>query len=322
MAKPLPSEVERLIHYQKGIVRRGQLIDAGMPPSAIRRRLISGEWRRLGEGAYATFTGESIREAKLWTAVLLAGTGALLSHETAAELHGFAKETSSKIHVSVPVTRDPARTFPMRGVILHRCRIMRPYRIQAPWMLPTTGVESTAVDLATAAQTFDDAYAWICRVMKNQRTAPTLLRNEMGARSKLRWRAWLTEALADAESGINSALELRYVRGVEQAHGLPVAQRQAKQHANAKVMYLDNLYVGYQLCVELDGVAYHPPEERQRDNDRDNAIIAATNIRTMRFDWVSVTERRCLTAQLVVNALRNNGWRGTPCRCKRDCPVT
>lgn len=186
MAKPLLPEVDRLIRYQEGIVRRGQLIAVGMPPSAIRRRLVSGEWRRLGEGVYATFTGKPIREAKLWAVVLLAGPGALLSHETAAELHGFAKEASRKIHVSVPVTRDPARKFPMRGVVIHRCSVMRPYRVQGPWILPQTGLESTAVDLITAAESFDDAYGWICRATKNHLTVPVLLRQEIAGRAKIR----------------------------------------------------------------------------------------------------------------------------------------
>jgi very-short-patch-repair endonuclease len=322
MARPLPPDVDRLIRYQAGIVRRGQLIDAGLPPSAIHRRLASGEWQRLGEGVYATFTGRQIREARLWTAVLLAGPGALLSHETAAELHGFAKGPSPIIHISVPAPRDPARSFAMRGVILHRCRVMRPDRVQAPWVLPRTGMASTAIDLIKVAETFDDAYSWVCRATKNQLIAPILLREELAMRGKMRWRTWLTEALSDAESGIDSALELRYVRDVERAHRLPSAQRQARQYADGKVMRLDNLYADYHLCVELDGAAYHPPEERQKDADRDNANIAATNTRTMRFDWVSATEKRCKTARLVAEALRNNGWKGMPRRCAKGCPVT
>src|ERR1700683_1474617 len=110
MIRPLPSAVELLVHNQEGIVRRGQLIDAGMTPSGIHRRLASGEWRRLREGIYCEFTGKSTGEGKLGTAVLLAGPGALLSYETAAELHGFAKKACPNIHVSVPAARDPVRT--------------------------------------------------------------------------------------------------------------------------------------------------------------------------------------------------------------------
>jgi predicted transcriptional regulator of viral defense system len=321
MVRPLDPKTEALARDQKGIVRREQLIAAGMSPSAIQRRIASGDWQCLGNGVYATFTGESIREAKLWTVVLRAGPGALLSHETAAELHGFAEKTSKKIHVTVPAGRHPGRNRSMRNVVIHRSRILVPDRIQAPWLLPRTSAESTVLDLVSVAETFDDAYAWICRGIADDRIAPVGLRRMMDERARMRWRTWLTEALADAESGVNSALELRYVRDVERAHGLPTAQRQARQHADAKIMYLDNLYEAYPLCVELDGLAYHSAENRWKDTDRDNANIAATNTRTMRYGWVANTERCCQTAQLVANGLHQNGWQGTPRPCKRGCPV-
>jgi predicted transcriptional regulator of viral defense system len=322
MVNTFPSRVELLIHNQEGIVRRPQLIEAGMSASAIQRQLASGKWRRLGDGVYATFTGKSTRDAKLWTVALLAGPGALLSHETAAELHGFAEGVSQKIHVSVRVDRDPGRTFPIRGVVIHRCRALRPDRIQAPWIVPRTGVEDTVLDLVNVAKSFDTAYAWICRGTADSLTIPSSLRKAMTSRPRLRWRTWLAEALADAESGINSALERRYVRDVERSHGLPPALRQARQHTDDKIMYLDNLYEDYQLCVELDGVTYHSRANRWKDIDRDNANIAATNTRTMRFGWVASTGKRCWTAQMVANALRQNGWRGTPHPCRPGCPVT
>jgi predicted transcriptional regulator of viral defense system len=321
MTKPLPPKVEQLSYNQKGIVRRGQLIELGISPSIIQRRVESREWQRLGDGVYATFTGESTRDAKLWTAVLQAGPGALLSHQTAAELHGFAEGISSKIHISVPANRAPGRTMPIRGVIIHRCRILRPDRIQAPWIVPRTGVEDTVLDLVAVAKTFDDAYSWICRGTADSLTIPFSLRKAMASRARLRWRTWLTEALADAESGINSALERRYVRDVEQSHGLPAAVRQAKQRTGEKVMYLDNFYEGYQLCVELDGITYHSRANHWKDIDRDNVNIATTNTRTMRFGWVGATEKQCRTAQLVADALRHNGWQGTPHPCKDGCTV-
>jgi Transcriptional regulator, AbiEi antitoxin len=322
MTKTLPARFELLIHNQEGIVRRPQLIDAGMSASAIQRHIASGRWRRLGDGVYATFTGKSIRDAKLWTVALLAGPGALLSHETAAELHGFAEKVSPKIHVSVRADRDPGRSFPMRGVVIHRCRSLRPDRLSAPWIVPRTGVEDTVLDLVAAALSFDDAYAWVCRGTADSLTVPFSLRKAMALRPRLRWRSWLDEALADAESGINSALERRYVREVERSHRLPAALRQARQRTDDKVMYLDNLYQDYQLCVELDGITYHSRANRWKDIDRDNANIAATNTRTMRFGWVGATEKQCRTAQMVADALRQNGWPGTPHPCKPDCPVT
>jgi predicted transcriptional regulator of viral defense system len=321
MTKQLPEKVELLCYNQKGIVRREQLIELGVSPSIIQRRLESRNWQRLGEGVYATFTGESTRDAKLWTAVLRAGPGALLSHETAAELHGFAEKIGPKIHITVPAKHDPGRTSPIRGVVIHRSRVPHPDWMQVPWMAPRTGVEDTVLDLVAMAKTFDDAYGWICRGTADSHTTATALSKAMTSRHRLRWRMWLAEALADAESGINSALERRYARDVERAHGLPTALRQARQRTDDSVMYLDNLYEDYELCVELDGVTYHSRANRWTDIDRDNINIASTNTRTMRFGWVGATEKRCRTAQLVADALRRNGWQGTPRPCKDGCPV-
>jgi hypothetical protein len=315
MAKRLKPKASILAHYQEGIVRRGQLIGAGYSSSGVQRRVVSGDWRRLGRGVYATFTGKSIREAKLWTAVLRAGPGALLSHETAAELHGFAKP-NQKIHITVPIDRHPAKR---PGVVIHRARVMRPKEVQAPWLLPMTSVEDTVLDLVDAAGTFDGAYSWICDALGEQKTALVHLRGALARRARIRWRTWLTEALADCADGINSALERRYARDVERAHGLPAAARQVRRRAGSGNIYLDNLYKSYQLCVELDGAATHPHQHRWKDTKRDNANIAAYNTRTMRLGWVAVTEERCLSAQLVAGALRNNGWPGQIHPCGPRC---
>jgi len=318
MTRPLTAQAKLPSDYQERIIRRGQLIDAGYSSSSVHRRIASGRWRRVGQGVYATFTGKSTREAELWTAVLRAGPGAVLSHETAAESHGFAKQ-SLKIHVTIPFGRHPARRSPFRGVIIHRARVIRPDKIQAPWLLPRTNVEDTVLDLVNAATTFDSAYSWICAALGEQKTALVLLRQALARRKKIRWRTWLTEAFAECGEGVNSALERRYARDVERAHGLPEAARQVKRRAGSRNIYLDNLYEGYYLCVELDGVATHPDKDRWKDIKRDNANIAAYNTRTMRFGWVAVTEERCLSAKMVASTLRNNGWEGQIRSCGPHC---
>jgi predicted transcriptional regulator of viral defense system len=111
---------------QAKVTSRRQALDAGWSPKAIEWRLHSGRWLRLRRGAYATFTGDTPRKARLWAAVLRAGPGAVLSHETAAEVHGFADEASRKIHISVPVARNPARLRPIHGVVIHRARNLTP----------------------------------------------------------------------------------------------------------------------------------------------------------------------------------------------------
>jgi hypothetical protein len=320
MTRNLAPQMRAVAYRQEGIVRRSQAIEEGLSHDFVRRRVRSGEWQRRGRGVYATFTGKPTPKAELWTAVLLAGPDAVLSHETAAELHGFAENPSRLIHVTVPAGRNPARYHPIPGVIIHRSRTVVA-ELFGPGRLPQTTAEDTVLDLVVAAASFDDAYGWICRAIARGVTVPSLLRQALARRPRMRWREWIADALDDKDEGINSPLERRYVYGVERAHGLPKAKRQARRPLDSGLCYLDNLYEEYDLCVELDGAAYHSEEDKRAGDVHVNANIANSDVRTMRFGWVAVTEGRCETAQQVAGSLRRHGWTGTPHSCRAGCPV-
>jgi Transcriptional regulator, AbiEi antitoxin len=239
---------QSLVHAQSGVVSRQQARKAGWSDKAIDRRLRSGSWQRLYRGAYATFSGTPSREARLWAAVLRAGPGAVLSHETAAEIHDLIDKPRSKIHISVPAERNPSQVGAIRGVVVHRGRGLVA-EWQPPWQLPRTSVEDTVLDLVAAARSFDDAYGWIAAAVGRQLTTPGLLSKALAGRSRMRWRDWVTAALEDAADGVHSPLERRYVHGVERTHGLPAARRQARRRHGSGLRYLDNLYEEYPGCA-------------------------------------------------------------------------
>ncbi len=89
MSGEVPRGLREIAHCQGGIVSRRQALATGMTPGAIVAKIKYARWQQLYRGVYATFTGPLSREARLWAAVLYAGKGARLSHETAAELHGL-----------------------------------------------------------------------------------------------------------------------------------------------------------------------------------------------------------------------------------------
>ncbi len=101
---------------QYGVVGRDQLLAAGVSPSKLRTRVDRGQWQRVHRGVYATFSGRLPRMATLWAAVLAAGTGATLSHATAAELAGLADQADTVVHVSIPGHR---RVSGLDGVVIH-----------------------------------------------------------------------------------------------------------------------------------------------------------------------------------------------------------
>jgi predicted transcriptional regulator of viral defense system len=208
-----------LLELQSGVISRRQAHRLGVDDDTIENRLRSGRWQAVHRGTYATFSGRLSREAELWAVVLCAGRGAALSHQTAAELLGLTAERSTDIHVTVPLGRHPE---PIRGAVVHRsgriAEAMHP--VQLP---PRTRVEETTIDLTQSAANFDDAHDWICRAISGRRTTAARLRAALDARPKVRWRAGLIIALAEADSGMHSILESRYVNDVELPHGLPAA---------------------------------------------------------------------------------------------------
>jgi hypothetical protein len=306
---------------QGGIADRSQAQRAGLSRRAVAHRLKSRQWRRMHRGVYATFTGQVHREAKLWAALRRAGPGAMLSHETAAEVHGLTGKPSAKIHITVPTSRRPAQHGPIRGVVIHRSNQSLPARLPE-WKLPRTRIEDTVLDLAATARTFDEAYSWISRAVSQRLVTVAMLREAMSTRRRIRWRLWLTEALADTDEGAHFPLERRYARDVERAHGLPTAQRQARRTIGGKTHYKDNWYAEYRICVELDGPTYHQDEQVQLDKRRDNLNLAVDAAQTYRFGPVEVTERACESAGMVAATLRRRGWQGHPHPCRRPgCKV-
>src|SRR5580692_8307659 len=197
-----------LLDAQSGIADRAQARHAGFSKRAVRHRLESGKWRRIHHGVYVTFTGKVEREQRLWAALRRAGPGAMLSHETAAEVHGLTDKPSTKIHITVPPGRHPARRGPIKGVVIHRSDQSRPARLRE-WKLPRTQVEDTVLDLVTTADTFDEAYSWISSALSRGFVSIGTLREAIGRRSRIRWRVWLNEALADAGEGAYFPLERR-----------------------------------------------------------------------------------------------------------------
>jgi hypothetical protein len=316
MTKQLPGELRELLTAQFGVFARWQANAIAVDRGLIGARLASGRWQRLYRGVYAAFTGELCRDAELWAAVLRAGPQAVLSHQTAAEVDGFAARPSRLIHVTVPAGLHMVR---VPGIVAHRSSRIEVARhpLRTP---PRTRVEETALDLAQQSASIDDAFGWISRACSRRLTMPPLLLEAMQSRRKMRWRTELTFALADLADGVLSPLEYRYVRNVERAHGLPAAKRQVLIVRGRQRQYLDNLYQPFGLGVELDGQAYHPAEERWKDIGRDNAL-AVDGILILRYGWPEVSDRPCAVALQVGGTAARRGWCGNLRRCGPACLV-
>jgi hypothetical protein len=317
MGRVLPPTLRNLAGNQAGVISRSQAIRAGLTSDMIKFRLASGQWQQLHRGVYATFTGIPGRAAHLWAAVLSAGPGAALSHETAAELHRLTDKPTSLIHVTVPVQR---RVVPADGVALHRsARAIA--AVQGRTYPPRTKVEETVLDLAQTAATFDDVCGWVTRAIARELTGEDRLAEAMSARKKLRWRTELHELIAASAGGDHSVLEFRYHNDVERAHGLPQSRRQVPfTGPGARPGRRDRIYEKYAVVIELDGRLAHPAEDQGKDKARDNAA-AAGGLQSLRYGWNDVRRQPCATAVQVARVLRLHGWDGRLRPCSPVCPA-
>jgi hypothetical protein len=312
----LPERCSRLAQIQHGVISRQQALACGLPGDTIDHLVESGRWQRLHPGVFMIFTGPTPRMAQLWAAVHKAGSGAALSHATAAELHVITDRPSSLIHVTIPADR---RVKPPRGIVIHRsARILQ--AVHSTDLPPRTKITETVLDLTDLAASFDQAFAVACAACQRRLTTPKHLIQAMSQRSRLRWRAELTEALAEIASGVHSLLEYRYVRLVEHPHDLPRATRQAEVSTDHRRRYLDNLYEDYGLCVELDGQQAHPEDQRWADQHRINSLTRE-GLTVLRYGWADVNSAPCATAAEIAEVLQTLGWPGEPRRCRADCPA-
>jgi hypothetical protein len=317
MKRDLPAALRNLVGHQLGVVSRSQAIRAGLSVDMVKFRVRSGWWQQVHPGVYATFTGVPGRGPLLWAAVLSAGPGAVLSHETAAELHRLDDRPADAIHVTVPRQRHIDR---VSGAVIHRsARALE--AAEGYSNPPRTTVEETVLDLTQAARTFDDVCGWVTRALARDLTDEARLRKAMGLRPKLRWRADLDELIAAAGGGDHSVLEFRYHRDVERAHRLPEPVRQVPfAGVGGRRGRRDRVYQEYGVVVELDGRLAHPAESQWRDRARDNAA-AVDGQQTLRYGWTQVKWEACATAVEVARVLRRHGWDGWPRPCSPGCPV-
>jgi hypothetical protein len=313
MKDEMPPELRRTARTQYGAISRKQALRAGLTSDKITFRVRSGRWQRIYAGVYLTFTGKPGRPALVWAAVLYAGRGAVLSHETAAELHGLTDRKADVVHVSVPHDR---RVAPVAGARFHRSA-----RGQGIMFPARTTVEDTVLDLVDKAERFDDACGWVTRAFARGLTDASRLRKAIASRGRLQWKADLVELVDAAAAGDESVLEFRYTRDVERAHGLPASRRQVQAVGpGARRIRRDRVYTEFRVIVELDGRMAHPPESKWRDAERDNAATADGG-HPLRYGWVHVRHRSCVTAVEVGRALSQHGWADRLRACSPGCPA-
>ncbi|HVV76005.1 MAG TPA: hypothetical protein VHC43_08200 [Mycobacteriales bacterium] len=295
-----------------GVVDHRACERAGITADKLRWLIDSGRWQPLFPRTFATFSGPIPYEVRLEAALLYAGAGSVLSHETAGAEHAICGRPDS-IHVTVPYHRE---VVDQPGLVIHRSRTLRHSDIVVPRPRRTT-VERTVLDLLADKPSAQSALGLVGDAIRTRTTSADRLRAALQQAPRTRWRRVVLDALPDVAAGAQSPLELRDAQ-LRRRHGLPAGRRQARRTGEG-AEYLDVLIEPYGVHIELDGRLGHDrATERWRDMRRDNRSELA-GLRHLRYGWADVVDRPCQVAIEQATVLRQQGWRGAFKRCT-DCP--
>ncbi|WP_436526870.1 hypothetical protein [Actinoplanes sp. HUAS TT8] len=195
------AQLDEISRRQHGVVTRRQALQNGLSADQLQRLVRTADWQRLMPRIYATFTGRPPPAAMRWAAILYAGSGAMLSHRSAAEEAGLAEPLPGPVHVLIPERR---RVRPHPGLVVHRSRhaASRRHPRRSP---PRTRVEHTVLDLASAAADAKEALTWITSACAQRFTTPDRIADALADRPQLFRRHALFALLINA-AGYTSTL--------------------------------------------------------------------------------------------------------------------
>jgi very-short-patch-repair endonuclease/predicted transcriptional regulator of viral defense system len=143
---PRDVRISRLAERQHGVVSLSQLQFLGLSARAVRDRVAAGRLTRIHRGVYAVGHGRLTGEGRWMAAVLAYGDGAVLSHRSAAALHGIRPDNRATIDVTLP--SQSARPRP--GIRVHRSSALTAADVTTVDGIPCTSLARTLLDLAEA----------------------------------------------------------------------------------------------------------------------------------------------------------------------------
>lgn len=233
---------------QAGLVTRAQALRAGVSRKAIECHLATGRWVRLHPGVYLTSPGREGWEVAAVAALLYAGPYAALRGPSAGYAWGLLREPPEVVEVLVPASR---KVVARDGLVVVRSDLAAERVHERAWPHRVVA-EHTVFDLAQG-RCFERAVALAARAVGLGIATTHSLRVALQARPRQSHRRFVLEALSEVARGAESAAEVRYLRGVERAHGLPRSTVQAPFAQGRR----DAEYAEFRVVIEIDGRLGH-----------------------------------------------------------------
>jgi hypothetical protein len=274
--------VAALAARQHAVVSVEQLRELGLSNAAIQWRSDTGRLHRIYRGVYSLVPKSLLsRNGRYMAAVLACGSDALLSHRSAALLHGLRKDGGAKLDVTIPKRSGRCRA----GIALHRSLTLAPADAIVLNKIPATSVARTLFDLAEVLprrpveRAFDQAeYLQLLDLWAIQ--------NQL-ERNATRPGAKVVRSILE-EHYIGSTLTRSEVEEamleLSRALGLPRPEVNAwlDLHDGGLMIQPDFMWRAQRLIVEVDSKYHRTAQRYEADRRRDQRALVAgwTVVRT------------------------------------------
>lgn len=275
-----------------GACARGELVANGLSRSAIDRRIRRGLLVPVGGGVYL-LRGAGEDPLAAASAAVLRSPEAVVSHWTAARLHGFPLPPVNRSHVmlpryaplprlDLPLTVHQTRHLPVVDVVdLDGLRVTSPARTLcdlAPWLRPARLQHLCEERFLLSSPAPERLVACHRALARRGRAGTVALRSVL-------------DALLDDEPFPESQLELALLRLLVEG-GLSGLRRQYRPPWFDGVRgIVDFADPEARLVVEADGRRWHSTRQAFDADRRRDRVAAGHGWHVLRFGWQEVTGR-------------------------------
>jgi hypothetical protein len=267
------ARVGSLVEKQSGVLARRQLQRAGWSDRQIAHEVDFERWQRPTPGVFVTNTGALTELQREWIGVLHAGSGAVLSHLTAARSGGLHWVGRDIIDVLTP---KGDLVEPLDGYFFHQTR--RPYE---RWVKPISGpprlpIEHAALLAAERDGNVRRAIGLLAACVQQGLTTADRLGSTIPVIRKLRNGKTFGLVLGDIAGGAQSFAEINVAKVCAEV-GLALPDRQVvRLDKEGRRRYLDCVWVlpdGRVIVLEVDGSFHAEVRAWWKDMKRERAVV-------------------------------------------------
>jgi hypothetical protein len=286
------ARIAALATAQSGVLARRQLKAAGWSDRQIDHEVDVERWQRPTAGVVVLNTGALSEDQRQWIGILHAGTGAVLSHLTAARCGGLRWVGDDTIDVLTPKGDLVA---PLTGYFFHQTR--RPY---VRWLKPVSGPPRLPVEHAALLAAERDHYVrraigLLAACVQQGLTTSQRFERTIPLIRKLRNGKTFALVLGDIAGGAQSFAEIDIARLCKGAGLAPPTRQAVRLDKQGRRRYLDCVWVlsdGRVIVLEIDGSFHAEVSNWWRDIKRERAVVVQGD-----------TVLRCSTVELRLEAM-------------------